>query len=122
MKSQYEGLWKSERTGWYCSKPMTQADIKKLPKKCRILMRYNKYYEKDSNKPNFIFAFADAEGMEAVTIESDKKEYVSELDSIKSKLSEIRSYSIYGQDSCENYDEPYRYLSMIEDLCNEFLY
>ena len=44
MKSNYMGLW-AGRTGWYCSKAMTQKQIRELPEKCRIILRENKYHK-----------------------------------------------------------------------------
>ena len=71
MKGKYEGLW-AGRTGWYISKPFLKKDIADLLKdgeRKRIILRYNKYYEKDENKPRFIFAFANADEARAKVTE-----------------------------------------------------
>jgi hypothetical protein len=59
MNTKWQGLWAQERQGFYSGYVIKKADI---PKYTRLVVRYNKYYEKDSNKPRFIYCFADSEG------------------------------------------------------------
>lgn len=51
------GLWAQERQGFYAGQTIKKADI---PKYTRIVLRYNKFYEKDSNRPRFVYCFADS--------------------------------------------------------------
>lgn len=65
MKTKWLGLWKQEREGFYAGQVIKKSEI---PKYTRIVLRYNKWYEKDGNKPRFIFSFADSEGYEKLCI------------------------------------------------------
>ena len=40
-----------------------------IPKYTRLVMRYNKFYDKDSNRPRFVYCFADSEGYEGGCIQ-----------------------------------------------------
>lgn len=60
--TKWEGLWEQKRQAFYAGKVIKKADI---PKYTRIVLRYNKYYEKGSTKPRFIYCFADSEGYES---------------------------------------------------------
>lgn len=62
MNSKWLGLWAQERQGFYAGQVIKKGDI---PKYTRIVLRYNKYYEKDSNRPRFVYCFADSEGYES---------------------------------------------------------
>lgn len=77
MKTNWEGLWQS-KTAVYRSKPLTQAQIKELPKKSRLIVRYNKFHtNNDGTTPKFVFCFADAQDADAITldfIEQEKEE------------------------------------------------
>ena len=95
VKSNWMGLWK-QREGLYKSYALTQEQIKKLPKKTRILLRYNKFYEADSNRPKFVFSFADAEAAESISFELQDYSGVSEnvkraKELIESALHDIRT-------------------------------
>ena len=119
MKTNYMGLW-AGRTVWYCSKAMTQKQISELPKKCRIILRENKYHKNNSDgTPRFIFAFADAETSNAICFETE--DYQDKLDEIQETVGAILRLSISGQDACENYDTAYRRLCDIEELCKQVL-
>ena len=68
-ENKYEGLW-AGRTGWYSSKAFLKKDIADLLKegeRKKLILRYNKGYEKDSNRPRFIFAFADSSQADDIT-------------------------------------------------------
>lgn len=60
--TKWEGLWAQGRQAFYAGKVIKKADI---PKYTRIVLRYNKYYEKGSTKPRFVYCFADSEGYES---------------------------------------------------------
>lgn len=71
--SKWMGLWAQQRQGFYAGQVIKKAEI---PKYTRIVMRYNKFYEKDSNRPRFVYCFADSEGYESkcVPIEIEEEE------------------------------------------------
>ena len=59
--TKYEGLWAQGRQGFYAGKVINKKDI---PNYTRLVIRYNKFYEKDGNRPRFVYCFADAKGYE----------------------------------------------------------
>lgn len=59
MTTKWMGLWAQERPALYAGRVIKKEDI---PKYTRIVLRYNKYYEKGSNRPRFVYCFADSEG------------------------------------------------------------
>lgn len=61
MTTKWQGLWAQERQGFYAGQVIKKGDI---PKYTRIVLRYNKFYEKDSSRPRFVYCFADSEGYE----------------------------------------------------------
>lgn len=67
------GLWKQERQGFYAGQVIKKGEI---PKYTRIVLRYNKYYDKDSSRPRFVYCFADSEGYasKCVPIELEESE------------------------------------------------
>jgi hypothetical protein len=109
MKSQSLGLWKSERTGWYLSRAIKNDDIKHFKKgsPLRIGLRYNKYYDADSNKPRFIFAFMDADSSNNTTLEFSRDWYEELISSIR-EIQEIAYHgdvsSDDGKDACYKID------------------
>ena len=62
MNSKWMGLWAQERSGFYAGQVIKKGDI---PKYTRIVLRYNKFYKKGSNRPRFVYCFADSEGYES---------------------------------------------------------
>ena len=71
MNTKWLGLWKQERKGIYAGQVIKKSDI---PKYTRIVLRQNKFYEKDSNRPRFVYCFADSEGYEAMCVPVETKE------------------------------------------------
>jgi len=69
--TRWNGLWAQERQGFYAGRVIKKSEI---PKYTRIVMRYNKFYEADTNRPRFIYCFADSEGYEdkCVPLELDE--------------------------------------------------
>lgn len=65
MNTKWQGLWMQERQGFYAGQVIKKADI---PKYTRIVLRYNKFYKKDGNRPRFVYCFADSEGYESKCI------------------------------------------------------
>ena len=77
MTTKWLGLWSQERAGFYAGQVIKKADI---PKYTRIVLRYNKFYEKDSNRPRFVYCFADSEGYADKCIQMDyEEEYADRL-------------------------------------------
>lgn len=58
MKTEWQGLWSQGHPGAFAGKVINKADI---PDYTRIVLKYNKYYEKGSKRPRFIYCFMDAE-------------------------------------------------------------
>lgn len=61
MNTKWLGLWAQDRAGFYAGQVIKKADI---PKYTRIVLRYNKFYEKGLNRPRFVYCFADSAGYE----------------------------------------------------------
>lgn len=57
MNTKWMGLWAQDRPGFYAGRVIAKKDI---PAHTRIILRYNKFYEKGSRKPRFIVCFADS--------------------------------------------------------------
>ena len=112
MKSQYLGLWKSERTGWYLSPGIKKKDLENITKdKGRIILRYNKHHNPEKNTPNFIFAFADADTVNNTTLETEHDWYEELLGAFE----KIQDLAYHGDVSHEdNYYE-------IDMLCRKIL-
>lgn len=126
MKTNYMGLWKQERAGWYCSKAFTKKQLQELPAKCRLVLRYNKYHKpQENNTPKFIFTFADAESSQNLcdiqqledTAENDV------IEELKEKLKEINrlsdGYGWYG--SCGNCCTTQRDIDDIHEISSKLL-
>lgn len=92
-KTQWQGLW-YQREGVYSGYVIKKADI---PKKARLILRYNKYYDKDSNKPKFVYCFANGDSADAITMQVEHEEYVS-LEDLTSKIEELAE--IMRQGNC----------------------
>ena len=64
MKTEWLGLWENEeKKDIYNSKSFKISDISIYT---RIVMIRNRYYKKGSNRPKFVFCFADGEGQESI--------------------------------------------------------
>lgn len=70
MNTKWMGIWAMDQPALYAGQVIKKADI---PKYTRIVLRYNKYYEKDSNKPKFVYCFADAEGYKSKCVPIEKE-------------------------------------------------
>lgn len=92
------GLCGQERQGYYAGQVIKKADI---PAYTRIVLRYNKYYENGSNRPRFIFCFADSEGykercipLELVDDKEDDEERMYTTDEVYKVIHGMETY--YG--------------------------
>lgn len=73
MNTKWMGLWAQDKPTYYAGQVIKKSDI---PKYTRIVLRFNKFYEKDSNKPKFVYCFADSEGYasKCVPLEIDEED------------------------------------------------
>lgn len=71
MNTKWLGLWAQERQGFYAGQVIKKSDI---PKHTRLVLRYNKFYEKDGNRPRFVYCFADSEGYESKCVPIELEE------------------------------------------------
>ena len=72
-KTQWLGLWKT-REGVYSGQTIKRDEI---PDHAKLIVRYNKFYESDSNRPRFVYCFASGNAEKAITIEITNDEYVT---------------------------------------------
>lgn len=88
VKTQWLGLWKN-RDAVYSGQVIKKADI---PSYSRLIVRYNKFYEKDSNKPMFVYCFANGDAANAITVKADTEDYISlsRADEILDKIDELK--------------------------------
>ena len=96
-KTQWQGLW-YQREGVYSGYVIKKADI---PEKARLILRYNKYYDKDSNKPRFVYCFANGGSADAITMQVEHEEYVS-LKDLTSKIEELAEIMRDGNHNADN--------------------
>ena len=75
-RTNWNGLWKN-REGVYSGQIIAKKDI---PPYSRLIIRYNKFYKKDSNLPRFVFCFANGEASKAITMERKSTDIWAEYD------------------------------------------
>ena len=80
MTTKWLGLWAQDRQGLYAGQVIKKADI---PKYTRVVLRYNKFYEKGGNRPRFVYCFADSDGYQEKCIPVDPE------DDIREKIDEL---------------------------------
>lgn len=59
-KTNWLGLWYHKENYLYMSTALNLADLRKFKGNIRLVVRKNRYYEKDTNRPNMIFCITDA--------------------------------------------------------------
>ena len=97
QKTDWMGLWNT-RPAVYRSKPMTQAQIKALPSKCRIVLRENKFHKSnDDGTPRFVFCFADAETSDAISFKMENysdilDQLISVADALDNAIDDASSF------------------------------
>lgn len=97
MKTTWQGLWKQDRDAFYASKVIKKADI---PEHTRIVLRYNKFYDKATNRPRFVYCFADSEGYEDLCIPIDKDNTeLEELRELKEKVERLADIMRSGRNA-----------------------
>lgn len=66
-KTQWQGLWKT-RKAVYRSQVIKKKDI---PPYARLIVRFNKNYHSDTDRPKFVFCFANGKAEQAITLERE---------------------------------------------------
>lgn len=110
MNTKWKGLWAQERGGFYAGQVIAKKDI---PKYTRIVLRYNKFYEKGGNRPRFVYCFADSEGYE------EKCTPVEYEDSVQKKIDDLADIMRRGHDGSEFRMLPSESQARAEQLCNQ---
>ena len=86
-KTKWYGLW-NNREGVYSGQVIKKSDI---PAYARIVLRYNKFYEKDSKRPRFVYCFANGDAANAITMEVSTDEYITLSEGVE--MSEMRCFT-----------------------------
>ncbi len=86
-KTKWEGLWR-QREGVYSGKTVKKGDI---PAYAKLIVRHNKYYEKDSKRPQYVYCFATGTAANAITLENETSDYItlSEAENVMDKVEEL---------------------------------
>lgn len=95
-KTSWEGLWR-QREGVYCGYTLKKADI---PNYAKLIVRFNRNYKADKNRPKFVYCFASGDAAKAITIEKTHDEYVS-FEEMEERIRELEEQV----DSMYTYDE-----------------
>lgn len=85
-RTEWKGLWRN-RAGVYSGQVLKKADI---PKYARLIVRKNRFYDADSNRPMFVYTFAQGEASDAITIET--RDTVQDL---------AKRYNLYTREEVE---------------------
>lgn len=73
-KTGWQGLWK-QRDGLYAGKKILKKDLQELPTGTHLIIRYNKFYEADTNRPKFVYCFADKEATDKISVDLTLQDY-----------------------------------------------
>lgn len=60
-QTDWAGLWYHPENGGFSSETISLAKLKKFKGAVRLYVRKNKFYKKDSNRPNYTFCLKDAD-------------------------------------------------------------
>lgn len=71
-KTKWLGLWK-QRDAVYSGQTIKREEI---PEHAKLIIRYNKFYDKNSNAPRFVYCFATGNAAKAIT--TDLREIFAE--------------------------------------------
>lgn len=85
-KTEWLGLWETQRDGVYCSSAIRKGDI---PAYASVIVRDNMYYQQGGNRPRFVFCFAVADAARAITVKQSKDEYAS-FEELSEHLAELK--------------------------------
>ena len=59
-RTKWQGLWYNPSNYTFTSTTLDLADLRKFKGKIRLIVRKNKFYDKDLNRPNYIFMLIDS--------------------------------------------------------------
>ena len=100
MNTKWLGLWTQEKEGVCAGQVIKKSEI---PAYTRIVMMPNKYYKEGTNRPKFVYCFADSIGYEdkckKIDFEEDP-EYLEELERLQErddKIEELADVMREGQ-------------------------
>lgn len=96
-RTNWNGLWKN-REGVYSGQTIAKKDI---PPYSRLIIRYNKFYEKDSNLPRFVFCFANGEASKAITMERKSTDVWAEYDEDTDAFYDNEGNRLYTEEEVE---------------------
>ena len=109
MNTEWKGLWKQDRQGFYAGQVIRKKDI---PSYTRIVLRYNKFYDKEKNRPKFVYCFADSDGYKekCIPLEIEETEEVERLYTAEEVMQVIHGMELeYGLEYGNNLIEDYIY-------------
>ena len=102
--SKWLGLWAQKRQGIYAGSVIKKADI---PAYTRVVLRYNKYYEKGGNRPRFVYCFADSKGYEdkCIPVQAEKGTRLYTEEEVYKVIHGMQIYYglPYGEDLIEDF-------------------
>lgn len=84
MKTKWQGLWYNGH-GVYSGQTVKASDI---PKHARLIIRHNKYWDKESNRPRFVWCFASGDEAKAITL--DPEDYHSVIDELQDEIKALK--------------------------------
>lgn len=121
MTTKWQGLWRQDREGFYAGQVIKKDDI---PEHTRIVLRYNKFYEKGGNRPRFVYCFADSAGYEdkcvPVEYENSPAQMIAELAEVMREGNRNADVMRLPSDSMSAAASLYdRAIEIIEDLTGE---
>ena len=94
-QTEWYGLWKNG--GVYSGYTMKKADS---PPYSKIVLRFNKFYKKDSGRPRFQYCFANGDATRALTVELSDEE-AETIAALKARIAELEEQI----DDMYTYDE-----------------
>ena len=80
MQTKWLGLWYHPESYGFTSAALNLADLRKFKGSVRLYVRKNRFYEKDSNRPNYCFCFKDAEAANNESLVEIIKSDILDLD------------------------------------------
>lgn len=91
-KTSWMGLWYQPGRTYYTSASFSLADLRKFKGNIRFVLRKNKYFEKGTNRPNYVFMLVDASNEKYISPEilddrtTDEQEERQELEEMREKV------------------------------------
>ena len=82
-QTEWYGLWKNG--GVYSGYTIKKEDI---PPYSKIVLRFNKFYKKDSGRPRFQYCFANGDAAYALTVELSDEE-AETIGALKARIKEL---------------------------------